>query len=120
MPKATSPIDEYISRFTGETKERLQKITKLIRETAPDATETISYGIPTYNQWENLVHFAGYKKHIGFYPTPSGIEAFREKLSAYEVSKGTIKFPHDKPIPYDLIKQIVEYRLKSVKNKKIK
>ncbi|MCW4011671.1 MAG: DUF1801 domain-containing protein [Candidatus Bathyarchaeota archaeon] len=116
MPEATSPIDEYISRFTGETKERLQKIRKLIKKTAPNATEIISYGIPTYKQRENLVHFAGYKKHIGFYPTPSGIEAFQDELKEYKTSKGAIQFPHDKPIPYDLIKRIVQYRIQSVEN----
>jgi uncharacterized protein YdhG (YjbR/CyaY superfamily) len=116
MPNSTSPIDEYISRFTGEPRERLQKIRKLIKETALNAIEPISYGIPTYKQRENLVHSTGNKKHIGFYPTPSGIKAFRDELSEYEVSKGTIKFPHDKPIPYDLIKRIVHYRIQSVEN----
>ena len=96
----------------------MEEIRKVIKESAPDSVETMSYGIPTYRQGRNLVHFAGYKKHIGFYPTPSGIEAFREELSSFEVSKGTVKFPHDKPIPYDLIRKIVEYRVNEVSSEK--
>ena len=114
MSDSRPPIDKYISKFPEEVGKRLQKIREVIKEAAPNSVETISYGIPAFKQGTNLVHFAGYKKHVGFYPTPSGIEAFREELSDYEVSKGTVKFPHDKPIPYDLIKQIVEYRVKEV------
>ena len=112
MADTRNPIDSYIAQFPEETKEKLQKIRQTIKKAAPDATETISYGIPTFKQKTNLVHFAGYKKHIGFYPTPSGIEAFKQDLSEYKVTKGTVKFPLDKPIPYDLIKKIVEYRVK--------
>jgi uncharacterized protein YdhG (YjbR/CyaY superfamily) len=78
---------------------------------APDATETISYGIPTFKYHGNLVHFAAYKKHIGFYPTPSGIEEFKPKLSAYKLSRGTIQFPLGEPIPYDLIHEITAFRV---------
>lgn len=114
MSDSRSPIDKYISKFPEEVRNRLQKIREVIKEAAPNSVETISYGIPTFKQGTNLVHFAGYKKHVGFYPTPSGIEAFREEFSAYEVSKGTVKFPHDKPVPYDLIKRIVEFRVNEV------
>ena len=81
MSEPKTPVDTYLTQFSGETRERLDKIRKLVKETAPEAEEIISYGIPTYKQGQNLVHFAGYKKHIGFYPTPSGIEAFREETN---------------------------------------
>jgi uncharacterized protein YdhG (YjbR/CyaY superfamily) len=111
MADTTNPIDSYIEQFPEETREKLESIRQIIRKAAPAATETISYGIPTFKLKTNLVHFAGYKKHIGFYPTPSGIEAFKQELSEYEVSKGTVKFPLDKPMPYDLIRKIVEFRV---------
>ena len=114
MSDARRPIDVYIAKFPEKTREQLQKLRNVIQEAAPDSVETLSYGIPTFKQGRNLVHFAGYKKHVGFYPTPSSIELFREELSEYEVSKGTVKFPHDKPIPYDLIKRVVEYRVNEV------
>ena len=114
MSSSKLTVDAYISNFPANVQERLEKIRKIIKETAPDAVETISYGIPTYKKGNNLVHFAGYKKHIGFYPTPSGIEAFRRELSMYELSKGTVKFPLDKPVPYDLIKRIVEHRVNEI------
>lgn len=113
---ANSPIEAYIRKFPQEVQEKLQRIRRTIQEQAPDAIETMSYGIPTFKQNTNLVHFAGYKKHIGFYPTPSGIEHFKEELSEYEVSKGTVKFPHNKPIPYDLISLIVRFRVKEEDN----
>lgn len=105
-------IDEYISIFPENVQEILKKLRQAIRESAPKAKEAISYKIPTFKLNGNLVHFAAYKKHIGFYPTPSGIEAFKMELSPYEASKGTIKFPLDKPIPYELVKKIVKFRVK--------
>ena len=114
MSENQNTIDEYIAKFPEQTRERLQKIRQIVSKAAPLAVETISYGIPTFKQGINLVHFAGYKRHIGFYPTPSGIEAFQQELSEYEVTKGTIKFPLDKPIPYDLIKKIVDFRVQEV------
>jgi len=116
MPEPETPVDEYINQYTGEVKTRLEKIRKVIKKTAPDATETISYRMPTYRKGKNLFHFAGFKNHIGFYPTPSGIEAFQDELKEFKTSKGAIQFPHDKPIPYDLIKRIVQYRVQSVEN----
>ncbi len=105
-------IDEYIASFQNDIQEILQKIRRLIQKTAPDATEAMSYGVPAFNLNGNLVLFAAFKKHIGLYPEPSGIEAFKKELSEYETAKGTIKFPLDRPIPYDLVKKIVKYRVK--------
>lgn len=105
-------IDEYIADFPEDVQLILNKIRMLIKEAAPDAEEVISYGIPTFKLRGNLVHFAGYKKHIGFYPAPSGIEAFKEELSAYQGAKGSVKFPLDQPMPYDLIQKIVMFRIK--------
>ena len=90
----------------------LEELRRTIRSAAPEAEETISYGIPTFALNGNLVHFAAFKRHIGFYPTPSAIDAFQSELSPYEVAKGTIRFPLDRPIPFDLVTKIVEYRVK--------
>lgn len=103
-------IDAYIAGFPPEVREILQAIRTTIREAAPNAEETIAYQIPTFTLNGNLVHVAAFKKHVGFYPTPSGIEAFREELSAYEVAKGSVRFPLDQPIPLDLIRRIVTFR----------
>ncbi len=84
----------------------------MIKEAAPEATEKISYQMPTFYLHGNLVHFAAYKKHIGFYPSPSGIEAFKEEISSYKWAKGSVQFPLDKPIPYELIRKITIYRVK--------
>jgi uncharacterized protein YdhG (YjbR/CyaY superfamily) len=105
-------IDEYIAAFPKDVQEILEKIRATIRKAAPDAQETINYGIPTFTLKGNLVHFAAFKKHIGFYPTPSGIEKFKAELSGYEGAKGSVQFPLDKPIPYDLISRIVTFRVK--------
>jgi uncharacterized protein YdhG (YjbR/CyaY superfamily) len=108
--KPTS-IDEYISAFPEDIQEKLQNIRLTIREAAPDAEETISYQMPAFRQNGILVYFAAFKNHISFFPTSSGIEKFKVDLAAYEGSKGTVKFPLDKPIPYDLIKRIVKFRV---------
>jgi uncharacterized protein YdhG (YjbR/CyaY superfamily) len=104
-------IDDYISSFPAETQKLLEQVRKEIRKAAPDAKETISYGIPTFTLNGNLVQYAAFKNHIGFYPAPSGISAFREDLSAYENAKGSVKFPNDKPVPFDLIRKIVLFRV---------
>jgi len=109
---APNTIDEYIAGFPQDVQEILQKIRATIREAAPDAEERIAYQIPTFFLNGNLVHFAAFKKHIGFYPAPTGIEEFKEELSVYGWAKGTVKFPLDKPIPYDLIRRIVKFRVK--------
>jgi uncharacterized protein YdhG (YjbR/CyaY superfamily) len=105
-------IDDYIAGFPHETLRALTQVRALIRELAPDATETISYAIPTFDlNGRHLVHFAGYAKHIGFYPIPSGIEAFKEELAPYKQGRGSVQFPLDKPMPTDLIRRIVEFRV---------
>jgi uncharacterized protein YdhG (YjbR/CyaY superfamily) len=104
-------IDEYIAGFPPDVQEILEKIRATVRKAAPDAEETISYQMPTFTLKGNLVHFAAFKKHIGFYPAPTGIEEFQQQLSVYEGGKGSVKFPLDKPIPLDLISKIVEFRV---------
>jgi uncharacterized protein YdhG (YjbR/CyaY superfamily) len=105
-------IDEYIAGFPKDIQEILEKIRMTIRKAAPDAQETISYQIPTFTLKGYLVHFAAFKKHIGFYPTSSGIEKFKQELSVYKTSRGTVQFPLDRPIPYELIRRIVKFRAK--------
>ena len=105
-------IDEYIATFPVETQKILKKIRATIKTAAPDAEEKISYQMPTFDLKGNLVHFAAFKNHIGFYPTPSGIEKFKKELAVYEGAKGSVQFPLDKPIPYDLISKIVMFRVK--------
>jgi len=104
-------IDEHIAKFPKEVQVILEKVRATIQKAAPNAEETINYGIPTFTLEGNLVHFAGFKNHIGFYPTPSGIEKFKKELSIYEGAKGSVKFPLDKPIPYALIGRIVKFRV---------
>jgi uncharacterized protein YdhG (YjbR/CyaY superfamily) len=105
-------IDKYISAFPEDVREILEQVRITIRNEAPEATETINYGIPTFQLNGNLVHFAGFKNHIGFYPAPSGIEAFKKELVEYDTSKGTVKFPINKKLPLTLITRIVKYRVK--------
>jgi len=107
---AYASIDEYIASFHPETRAILQKLREVIREAAPDATEKISYQMPTFALHGNLVHFAAYPHHIGFYPAPSGIDAFQHELSAYKWSKGAVQFPIDQPLPYGLIGKMVKFR----------
>lgn len=108
---AAQNIDEYIAGFPGEVQEILQKIRSLIHETAPQAQEAMKYAIPTFTLNGNLVHFAAFQSHIGFYPTPSGIEKFKQELSAYKGAKGSVQFPLSQPMPYDLMRRMVEFRL---------
>jgi uncharacterized protein YdhG (YjbR/CyaY superfamily) len=111
-------VDEYIAMQTAEVQAILTKIRALIKRLVPDADEMISYGMPGYKlNKKPLVYFGAFKKHIGLYPTPSGIEAFRKELSEYEGAKGSIQFPLDQPIPYDLIARIVHYRAKESMSK---
>jgi uncharacterized protein YdhG (YjbR/CyaY superfamily) len=109
-------IDEYILQFPPEVQEILKNLRKVIKESAPEAKEKISWGMPTYVLHGNLVHFAAHKRHIGFYPAPSGIDTFKQELAQYKTSKGAVQFPMDKPIPYELIKRIVKFRV--AENKK--
>jgi uncharacterized protein YdhG (YjbR/CyaY superfamily) len=105
-------IDEYIRTFPAGVQSILQKMRQTIREAAPGATEAISYRMPTFKLNGNLVHFAAFKNHIGFYPTPSAIERFKEELSPYKWAKGSVQFPLDKPVPFALVKKIVTFRVK--------
>jgi uncharacterized protein YdhG (YjbR/CyaY superfamily) len=105
-------IDQYIARFSADVQEILEKVRLTIRKAAPDSQEKISYQMPTFTLEGNLVHFAGYKKHIGFYPTPSGIEKFKKEISVYKWAKGSVQFPLNQPIPYELINKIVTFRVK--------
>ncbi|WP_025145377.1 iron chaperone [Pedobacter jeongneungensis] len=104
-------IDQYISSFPAETQKTLQKVRKTIRQAAPEAKEVISYGMPAFKQHTVLVYFAGYAKHIGFYPTSSGIEAFKDQFENYKWSKGAVQFPLDKPLPLDLITRITKFKV---------
>lgn len=104
-------IDAYIAAFPEDIQERLQAIRATIRAAAPEATEAISYGMPTFRLYGNLVHFAAFKNHIGFYPAPSGIENFKEQLVSYKTSKGALQFPLDRPIPHELVAEIVRFRV---------
>jgi uncharacterized protein YdhG (YjbR/CyaY superfamily) len=117
-----SDIDSYIACFPNATQKILNEIRATIRKNAPEAKEKISYGIPTFTLNGNLVHFAGYKNHVGFYPGALGIQTFSEELSAYEGGKGSVRFPLDRPVPYDLIAEIVKFRVirnsEKVKSKK--
>jgi uncharacterized protein YdhG (YjbR/CyaY superfamily) len=109
---AFTTIDEYIAIFPEEVQKLLKELRTVIKASAPDAEETIKYRMPTFTLKGNLVHFAAFKKHIGFYPAPRGIEQFKTELSAYEGAKGSVRFPLDKPIPFDLISKIVTFRVK--------
>ena len=112
MPRsAATTIDEYIAEFPPETQAVLQEMRTLIRENAPDATETISYSIPTFDlNGTHVVHFAGYAHHVGFYPTGKGAAQFAEELSAFKGGKGSVQFPLGEPLPTDLIRRIVVFR----------
>lgn len=105
-------IDEYIATFPADVQAILQKVRATICKAAPGAEEAIKYQMPTFVLNGNLVHFAAFKHHIGFYPVPTGIEKFKKELSAYPSGKGSVQFPLDKPIPYDLIGKIVKFRVK--------
>lgn len=104
-------IDEFIAAFPPATQEKLNKLRNTIKKAAPQATEALKYGIPTFVLNGNLVHFSGYVNHIGFYPAPSGILEFKKELSVYETAKGSVRFPLDKPLPLSLIAQIVKFRV---------
>ncbi len=120
MKKQFKTIDEYINTFPEDVQSILERMRQTIRKAAPEAVEAISYQIPTFKlNGRNLAHFAAYKNHIGFYPTSSGIKAFKKELSSYKLSTGSVQFPLDQPVPYDLVKKIVIFRVKeNLKEKK--
>lgn len=108
---AFTTIDEYIAAFPADVQRILQELRAVIHAAAPAAREKISYQMPTFDLNGNLVHFAAYKNHIGFYPAPSGITAFAHELASYKSSKGAVQFPLDQPLPLDLVRRIVEFRV---------
>lgn len=112
MNTTITTIDAYIATFPASTQALLQQMRSTIAKAAPRAEEAISYGMPTFKLHGNLVHFAGYKNHIGFYPAPSGIDAFADELKKYKTSKGAIQFPIDEKLPIALVTKIVKFRVK--------
>ncbi len=110
-------VEEYIASYPPDVRKVLNEVRNAIKNTAINAKETISYGMPTYKMGQSLVHFAANKNHLGFYPTPSAIIAFKKELATYKTSKGAIQFPFTKPIPLDLIKTITEFRVQEVTRK---
>lgn len=114
-PQTTETIDGYIARFPASTRKILNVVRKAIKDSAPNAEEAIRYQIPTFRlRDKNLVHFAAYKNHLGFYPTSSGIRAFKNDISKYKTSKGTVQFPIHEPMPLAIIRAIVKFRVKEV------
>lgn len=107
----TNPIENYIATFPETTQDKLYQVKAAIESVATNADQTIKYAMPTYVYHGNLVHFAGYKNHIGFYPAPSGLKAFQEEICCYKNSKGAVQFPIDQPMPIELIKKITLYRM---------
>lgn len=113
MNKEIKTVDDYISYFPSETKTKLKIIRQIIKDIAPEAIESISYGMPAYKiNKKPLVYFGGFAKHIGFYATPTGHEKFKKQLSVYKQGKGSVQFPLDQPLPVSLIKEIIKFRLK--------
>jgi uncharacterized protein YdhG (YjbR/CyaY superfamily) len=116
--KIAGSIDEYISSFPQKTQDILELVRLTIKKSAPDAEETIKYAIPTFVLNGNLVHFAAFEHHIGFYPAPTGMKSFEKELSKYKTGKGSVQFPIDKPMPLALITKIVRFRVKEMEKKK--
>ena len=112
-------VDEYLEQFTGETREILDNVRRVIRENAPNSSERIGYGMPSFWQGKVLIYFAAMKNHLGLYPMPEAIEIFEEKLTEYKRSKGAIQFPWKKPIPYELIAEITRWRVSQVTGSEI-
>ena len=116
--KTFADINAYISEFPEEIRAILEQIRTTIQKAAPEAKEAVKYGMPTFVLNGNLVHFAAYNNHIGFYPAPSGIDTFLDEIAVYRTGKGTIQFPLDKPIPFDLISKVVKFRVEENLEKK--
>lgn len=112
---AFSSVDEYIASYSGDVRLRMETLRKIILDSSPEITEKISWGMATFVLGGNLVHFSGEKKHMGFHPAPTAIEAFSDRLEGYKYSKGTIQLPYDKPMPYDLLREIVMFRVEEQK-----
>jgi len=114
---APETVDQYIAAFPADVKKRMQQLRKTIKAAAPKADEMISYQMPGYKYFGMLVYFAAYKNHIGFYPGAGGVLEFYKKLSSFKSAKGSVQFPHDRPIPYDVISKIVKFRVKQNEEK---
>lgn len=109
-------VDEYLAGFEGEVRERLDAMRRVVREVAPDAVESMAYGMPAYKlDGKPLVYFAGFARHVGFYATPNGHEAFAEEFAAYRQGKGSVQLPLDRPLPLDLVRRVVEFRVASIR-----
>lgn len=105
-------VTKYIAQYKGDVARRLEEMRQVIREIAPKAVESVSYGMPAYKlDGKPLVYFAAYPKHVGFYATPNGHEAFKKEFAPYKQGKGSVQFPHDEPLPLELIRRVVEYRV---------
>ena len=116
--KQFKTIDAYIKTSPKDVQHILEEMRQTIREAAPQAVETISYQMPTFKlEGKGLIYFAAFKNHIGFYPIPSGIEAFEEELSRYKQGKGSVQFPINQPVPFDLVRRIVRFRVKEALEK---
>lgn len=115
--KDVKTIDEYIAMYPADVQKKLRQVRETIHAAAPEAQETISYKMPAFTLDGNLVYFAAFAKHIGFYPIPSGMEAFKEELSKYKQGKGSVQFPLDRPLPLELIRRIVLFRAEENKKK---
>lgn len=117
MAMKSESIDAYIAGFTAEVQAILLEMRRTIAEAAPMASEKISYGVPTFHWKENLVHFAAFKRHVGFYPGSAGIEAFQHRFAGLKTSRGAVQFPLGKPIPYDLVAEITRWRVEEVERR---
>lgn len=112
MNESHADVDAYINQFTGETRDRLHKLRELVRREVPDAVESISYGLVAYKRnGKPLVYFGGFANHVGLYATPNGHEAFKAEFAPYKQGRGSVQFPHDKPVPFDLVSKVVAYRV---------
>jgi uncharacterized protein YdhG (YjbR/CyaY superfamily) len=111
---APKTVDEYIARFPPEVRAILERLRAVIREEAPGARERIAYGMPAFSLRKDIVYFAAFKRHIGLYPLPAGIEAFKERLAPYKTGKGSVQFPLDRELPYDLVRDIVRARIAAI------
>jgi uncharacterized protein YdhG (YjbR/CyaY superfamily) len=118
MADTVKSIDAYIAGFPPDVRDQLARLREAVRDAAPEAMECISYGMPCFRLHRNLVYFAAYGRHIGFYPTSSGIRAFASELRAYETSRGTVRFPLDRPLPLDLVRRIVTFRVEEERERR--
>lgn len=109
-------VDEYLAEFDGEVRARLETMREVVRTAAPEAVESMAYGMPAYKlDKKPLVYFAGFDKHVGFYATPNGHEAFADDFARYKQGKGSVQFPHTEPLPTDLVRRVVEFRIGSIR-----